>query len=1005
MAAKKTKSTRKKAQTKKRKTTRSSKKRASSLRSKKKLAPKKKISNKKKVSAKKTLRKTKKKLVRKIEALITRETKPAMSADDVHSRYASPLLVRKKQTLSKRTLADLAKFSFPSALSQVRDSVHQSSDISAPLPPKPKKTVAAAHVKKDLSPYILDLKNSLTVTSSHRRSPLLAKKSKDVQESFHLFDEKATNPLSSLSRAVKRIGSGIAPGKAINLVPPKPVYNSSWSFARIKRRFSYHFSEFTHFCTKPYRIWYDHKLQKAFQLPDYANSAKKILPLVKMTRAGQAIPVSRLDRTLKKAKDVISISKFDIVNLSELVRRKSRRRISLQPFIEHISLSRALVPFITLVIILIVPFAGASFYQDYDRVRTEVQSATNAAVMQLQEAGLQAQSFEFLQASEQFDQASQSFLAASALIENEYGITAKILSFVPIIGEKVRSAEGLLEVGNQLSEAATIISQGVAVFTDEEHFLADQPASYKLEYLFVRLQEASPYLQEAVVLLEGIEVSQLPEDIQSDVLILKQTLPVMSKRLEDISKLSDPLLTFLGHDTLQRYLMVFQNNTELRATGGFMGSIALVDLDRAEIQNIEIPGGGPYDFQGSLFDYYQAPRALQLINPRWELQDANWFFNWPTSAAKISNFYEKSGGPSIDGVIAINTNVLEALLAFVGPVTLEEYDLTVDAENFRNILQNYVEFEYDEELNQPKKVIADLAPILLEKLKQLEANQYLELASYLSELLAQRDILLHHTNSSVFDSFSALGWTGEVLQTDSDYLAIVHTNLAGGKTDSVIQDSYDLDIHIGEDGETNHTLTIRRQHNGVKGVPLLGVRNVDYLRVYVPQGAELLSATGFEAPPSSLFESPESDWIIDPDLEKSEKTYRVHQGSDTEIYLESGKTVFANWVQVDPGHTAEIKLTYRVPNIVTTFLVPEQENSWLDWFTGSTAHVPESVHAYRLYWQKQSGAWSPNLSITINYPQHWEIQSSSDLIATTSIGSWNAQAVMKGDSVWSYILY
>jgi hypothetical protein len=349
--------------------------------------------------------------------------------------------------------------------------------------------------------------------------------------------------------------------------------------------------------------------------------------------------------------------------------------------------------------------------------------------------------------------------------------------------------------------------------------------------------------------------------------------------------------------------------------------------------------------------------------------------------------------------------VLEALLEFLGPVELSEYDMEISAENFRDVLQNYVEFEYDEELNQPKKVIADLAPILLEELKQLSPAEYLELSSYLSDLLAERDVLLAHSDESVHKTFDSLGWAGGVVETDTDYLAVVHTNLAGGKTDGVIQDDFDLSVHIDEYGQATHTLTIRREHTGQKGIPLIGVRNVDYLRVYVPAGSELIAADGFDRPPSSLFESPEAEWKVDADLAASEKNYQIHEESGVELFEESGKQVFAHWVQTDPGEVSEVKLIYRVPDVITKYMVPEKEASWTDWFTGETAQAERAVRTYQLYWQKQSGSWSPELSFTVNYPQDWQLEASSELSATRGTGSWNTRAVMEGDALWGFIMY
>ena len=144
---------------------------------------------------------------------------------------------------------------------------------------------------------------------------------------------------------------------------------------------------------------------------------------------------------------------------------------------------------------------------------------------------------------------------------------------------------------------------------------------------------------------------------------------------------------------------------------------------------------------------------------------------------------------------------------------------------------------------------------------------------------------------------------------------------------------------------------------------------------------------------------------VDQDLGSSERTYDVFNDGETEIYTESGKTVFANWVQVDPGDTVEIKLVYKTPIKLSTFSMPEKEDSWLDWFTGYAEHPSKFIRMYRLYWQKQSGSWSPEMEITINYPQNWQVYSDKSIDAVSGAGAWSTKAVMKGDSIWSTIFY
>lgn len=92
----------------------------------------------------------------------------------------------------------------------------------------------------------------------------------------------------------------------------------------------------------------------------------------------------------------------------------------------------------------------------------------------------------------------------------------------------------------------------------------------------------------------------MPDDIQDDVRLLKNNLPQLFSSLEQVDELLDFSYKVLGGDKQQRYLLVFQNSDELRPTGGFMGSLSIVDVYQGKILNSETPTGGPYDWQGWL---------------------------------------------------------------------------------------------------------------------------------------------------------------------------------------------------------------------------------------------------------------------------------------------------------------------------------------------------------------------------------------------------------------------
>ncbi len=142
---------------------------------------------------------------------------------------------------------------------------------------------------------------------------------------------------------------------------------------------------------------------------------------------------------------------------------------------------------------------------------------------------------------------------------------------------------------------------------------------------------------------------------------------------------------------------------------------------------------------------------------------------------------------------------------------------------------------------------------------ELEADQdtAIKLVSAVDSSLTGKEILIWIKDAETQAKAVSLGWAGDIKPADGDYLAVVHTNIAGQKTDSVMDESVDQTVKILPDGSATATLTVRRTHNGEKGALFNGVRNVDWLRIYVPQGSDLVEARGFDTPDPKLFKRSE----------------------------------------------------------------------------------------------------------------------------------------------------
>lgn len=562
-------------------------------------------------------------------------------------------------------------------------------------------------------------------------------------------------------------------------------------------------------------------------------------------------------------------------------------------------------------VILILPFQALTYYQELQHTKDKILLFTNEAIESLISGQQSAANLDLDQANFQFDQAKVNFALAQKQINDLNILTEEILKLLPSQGESVQTGLTLLEAGEIIAETGQILINGGQNFIAGGN-LADYYQS--LVGFESDLALAINKFNQAKIKIEQIEPKDLPEQHRQTFQNVLAALPQIKTGLTDLYTINKVLLKILGDEQWQRYLIIFLNNNELRGGGGFMGSFGLIDIDRGEIKNLEIPGGGTYDLQGQLQPKVISPQPLHLINPRWEFQDANWWPDFPTTAKKIQWFYQNAGGPSVDGVITITSTLIERLLEILGPISMPEYGRDITSENFVLETQKIVELEYDREENRPKQFIADLAPKLLTAVFNAENEAAKNMFELFKTGLNEKHLLVYFNDEKIQNIVSDFGWTGELRPASGDYLSVVHSNIAGGKTDGVIKETIEHTAEVQADGSIINTVKLIRRHTGIPGENIFtGVQNNSYVRFYVPLGSTLIEAQGFNQPADNLFKQPNKDYQADSDLLSIESDKIKDEVSGTDIYKENGKTVFGNWLQLKAGEVGQALIKYRLP--------------------------------------------------------------------------------------------
>ena len=331
-------------------------------------------------------------------------------------------------------------------------------------------------------------------------------------------------------------------------------------------------------------------------------------------------------------------------------------------------------------------------------------------------------------------------------------------------------------------------------------------------------------------------------------------------------------------------------------------------------------------------------------------------------------------------MISFTPTVVENLLKVIGPIDLKDkYGLVIDADNFWLETQKLAEQKPDI-TNEPKKIIGDLMNKIIEELpKRLNKNNLVSLFKVFEQSMSSKNILFYFTDKNLQAKVDDLGWSGIVKNTVGDYLSVINTNIAGGKSDRKIKQEIIHQAEVQPDGSIIDNLTIRRTHEAIKRELFVGVRNVNWLRIYVPLGSELLEASGFKPVDEIFFDKTLNNLTDDLDILTSEGQALTDEMSGTKIYNEFNKTVFANWSQLDPGETIEIKIKYKLP-----FKLIDQKqtvnqgliNQLLEKIGAIINPEENNLYSYSLLVQKQPGMNSSTIESQLilnnNYNSIWE---------------------------------
>lgn len=493
-----------------------------------------------------------------------------------------------------------------------------------------------------------------------------------------------------------------------------------------------------------------------------------------------------------------------------------------------------------------------------------------------------AEARSFFQQAENTFQKTSDQLTAMALFSRDQA---------PLPGSKLRLAQDFAAIGHKISDLAkqylvhiTALKQNIPA---QVHAIKHGEAAVKPEHSTsdilgdlheVMLEGQDTFLRIYSKLDGMLKHPGLPYELKTDLKKAKLYITKLYALNGQGLKAMPTILEMLGSRAPHRYMIVFQNNHEIRATGGFMGSYLLVTMKDGNVGKFVFHD--IYDADGQVVSDIKAPEGLNQITEYFSLRDANNEADFPKSAQEIMKFYGMAGGESLDTIVAIDQDFFFDLLAIVGPIDLPGYpihlngnEVVINGKQFDtdrdglSMIFSYIVESHLENSASPKNLLKNLIPILAEKLeKRLTPEQLFTLLNF---EISRKQLQAYSRIEEVQSFISSFGFDGTIAKVEapSDYALIVDTDISGNK--SSFSQHVTHNTKVADSGKLHNHLQIYRHHSWDAGndeilaelLEVLGTKKLEekrlteilgkapyrsYLRIYLPKGISFEKISGID---------------------------------------------------------------------------------------------------------------------------------------------------------------
>src|SRR3989344_3895840 len=225
-----------------------------------------------------------------------------------------------------------------------------------------------------------------------------------------------------------------------------------------------------------------------------------------------------------------------------------------------------------------VLLAAGGIFSAYSGVmlRRELIAAGSNGAALMREGLKQAMVGNYNDATIKFAQAKTSFAHARTALVHSPLLLRAALQFSPL-NTAIDSGAGLLEAGEEMSQAAELIAASLndALTLQNPESALDMTGNVGniVLQLHERFTQAGEHLDRAATALKDVDPGVFPRNAQDDITQLTAMLPGFQQSFGSFRAAADAAFDLLGFNGTRAYIVLLENSSELRPTGGVVGNI------------------------------------------------------------------------------------------------------------------------------------------------------------------------------------------------------------------------------------------------------------------------------------------------------------------------------------------------------------------------------------------------------------------------------------------------